>query len=233
MNINILGKFIMKPVEQPLYPKLSSIYNKILQLVSAILLIVLLMTIWVASVDKNQQTIVKHFEQTSNQFLQQSIAGVSLLLEENSVQGNKKSRYALLQKYLNKTAEANFVRDIHLYDETGMLLLSSENKSYSPSSIKSLFGIEQTQKTLNKSAQYIPFIDEIRDGQLKGYLRITIEKSLLISTLEQESQDRQALYRVLLIIAGIIGFLLTRGLNRFSRQGFRMPAPATVTRNQQ
>ncbi len=224
MNINILGKFIMKPVEQPLYPKLSSIYNKILQLVSAILLIVTLMTIWLSSVERSQHTISQHFEQTAKQFLQQAIAGTSILLEENSLKTNKISHHALLQKYLNKMAEANFVRDIHLYDETGLLILESKGKNYSPSSIKVLFGIDQAQKTLDKSEKYVPFISEIRHKQLKGYLRVTIEKSLLISTLEQESHDRQALFRVLLIIAGLIGFLLTRGLNRFSRQGFRMPA---------
>jgi membrane protein len=227
MNINILGKFIMKPVEQPLYPKLSSIYNKILQLVSAILLIVVLMTILVSSVEKSQQTITQHFEQTAKQFLQQTIAGTSILLEENALKTNKKSHHALLQKYLNKMAEADFVRDIHLYDESGTLTLVSENKNYSSSSIKILFGIDQAQRTLDKSEKYVPFIGEIRHVQLKGYLRVTIEKSLLMSALEQEGQDRQDLYRILLIIAGLIGFLLTRGLNRFSRQGFRMPVATT------
>ncbi len=224
MNISILSEFIMKPVEQPLYPKLSSIYNKILQLVSAILLIVVLMTIWVSTVEKSQHTITLHFEQTAKQFLQQAIAGTSTLLDDDTfVKATKKTRYALLQKYLNKMAEADFVRSIHFYDETGSLLLVSQHENYSPSSVNALFGIDRARKTLDKSAKYVPFIAEIRNEQLKGYLRITVEKSLVISALAQESKDRQALYRILLIIAGLIGFLLTRGLNRFSRQGFRMP----------
>ena len=227
MNINILGKFIMKPVEQPLYPKLSSIYNKILQLVSAILLIVVLMSIWVSSVEKNQQVITQQFEQTANQFLQQAIAGTSTLLEQKIVKTNKKARNALLQDYFNKMAEADFVRDIHFYDETGQRVLSSMHEHYTPASIKALFGIEQARKTLDKSAQYVPFIAEIRNETLRGYLRITIEKPLLTSALEQESYDREGLFRVLLILAGIIGFLLTRGLNRFSRQGFRIPTTTT------
>ncbi len=236
MNINIRGKFMMKPVEQPLYPKLSSIYNKILQLVSAILLIVVLMAIWVASVEKSQQIISQHFEQTAKQFLQQAIAGVSTLLAENSVnvgvvkagsvKVSRKTRHALLQNYFNKMAQADFVRDIHLYDATGLLILEAKHENYSSSSIKTLFGIEQAQKTLDKSDLYITFISEIRQEKLKGYLRITLEKSLLTAVLEQESHERQALFRVLLIIAGLIGFLLTRGLNRFSRQGFRVPKSA-------
>ena len=217
----------MKPVEQPLYPKLSSIYNKILQLVSAILLIVVLMTIWLSSVEKSQRTITEHFQQTSQQFLQQAIVGTSVILEENLVNKSKKTRDALLQKYLNKLAEAKFVRDIHLYDETGLLLLSSEHQDYSATSIKLLYGIDKAQKTLNKSEQFLPFIAEIRHQQLTGYLRITFEKSLMVSSLEKESHQQQSLFRILLIVAGLVGFLLTRGLNRFSRQGFRLPNAVT------
>ncbi|MCW8832442.1 MAG: AhpA/YtjB family protein [Colwellia sp.] len=217
----------MKPVEQPLYPKLSSIYNKILQLVSAILLIIILMTIWLSTVEKTDRTISQHFQQTGKQFLQQAIAGTSTLLTENAVIANKKSRLDLLQKYLNNMAEADFVRDIHLYDETGSLLLASEHESYSASSINSLFGIAQARKTLDKSEKYVPFIAEIRHEKLTGYMRVTIERSLITSALVQENDDRQALYRILMIIAGLIGFLLTRGLNRFSRQGFRVPTVST------
>ncbi len=43
---------MMNKLEQPLYPKLSSIYNKILQLVSAILLMIMLMVFLVANTEK-------------------------------------------------------------------------------------------------------------------------------------------------------------------------------------
>jgi len=220
----------MKQLEQPLYPKLSSIYNKILQLLSAILLIVLLMTLWVSTTEKSEQVLSEHFKQTSEKFLQQAVAGVLVLLVENEGAQNKKSRHAQLQSYLNHLGEADFVKQIHFYDETGLLLLKSSSGGEASASIKSLYGIDESLKTRNKSNVYSPFVTEIRTDKLVGYLRLTVEKSYLTDALADDSYSTQTLYRVLLIIAGLVGFLLTRGLNRFSRQGFRLPDSASTVK---
>ena len=217
------SKFIMKKLEQPLYPKLSPIYNKILQLLSAILLILLLMTLWVSTAEKSEQALSLHFEQTADKFLQQAIAGVSVLLVEKGTLQNKKARFAQLQSYLNHLGEADFIKQVHLYDETGLLLLKSTTDGETGNTIKSLYGIDESLQTLNKSGVYSPFIREIRADKLVGYLRLTIEKSYFTATLAKDNYNTQTLYRFLFIIAGVVGFLLTRGLNRFSRQGFRMP----------
>ena len=217
------SRFTVNKTKPPLYPKLSSIYNKILQLVSAILLIALLMAIWVSSAEKSQSVIEQHFEQTARQYLAQTIAGTEAILTKNSVKLSKKSTHALLQSYFNNMATADFVRAIHLYDINGELLLASKGMTDASATIKALYGIEQAHKTLDKSEQYIPFISEIRHEKLTGYLRITLEKSPLTSVLEKEKTEQLNLFRMLLLIAGLVGFLLTRGLNRFSRQGFRVP----------
>ncbi|HCH70878.1 MAG TPA: hypothetical protein DE042_10540 [Colwellia sp.] len=213
----------MNKSEQPLYPKLSPIYNKILQLLSAILLIVLLMTLWLSTAEKSEQVLSLHFKQTADKFLQQAIAGVSVLLVEKEISQSKKSRDAQLQSYLNQLGEADFIKQVHLYDKTGLLLLKSTSDGEASASIKSLYGIDERLKTLNKSSKYSPFVSEIRTEKLIGYLRLTIEKSYLTATLAKDNYNRQTLSRLLLIIAGLVGFLLTRGLNRFSRQGFRIP----------
>jgi len=213
----------MKQSEQPLYPKLSPIYNKILQLLSAILLIVLLMTLWVSTTEKSEQALSLHFEQTAERFLHQAIAGVTVLLVEKETSQSEKSRYSQLQSYLNHLGAADFIKQVHFYDETGLLLFKSEAGGEAGASVKSLYGIDESLKTLNKSSIYSPFVSEIRAGKLIGYLRLTIEKSYLTSTLAKNYEHTQTLYRLLLMIAGVVGFLLTRGLNRFSRQGFRMP----------
>lgn len=216
-------QFMMNKSEQTLYPKLSSIYNKILQLVSAILLIVLLMTFWLGNTERTQQVLQQHFEQVAGGFLQQALAGVSVILAENQETITKKVRNTQLQSYLNNLATADFIKQVHLYDSTGMLLLTSESSDEASTSIKSLYGIDESEFTLNKSNQYFPFIKEIRNEQLIGYLRLTIEKSYVTSYLVKNNDESHTLFRLLFIIAGLIGFLLTRGLNRFSRQGYRAP----------
>ena len=222
---------MMKQSEQPLYPKLSSIYNKILQLVSAILLIVILMTFWVANTEKSTQVLGQHFNNVSSNFLQQAIAGISVLLTENKASISQKTRNAQLQSYLNSLTKTDFVKQVHLYDETGLLLFKSEINGAENTSIKTLFGIDESRKTLDKSARFVPFIGEIRNDKLIGYVRLTVEKSYLTSVLDKNSEENQTLFRLLLIIAGLIGFLLTRGLNRFSRQGFRAPQRSSTIEN--
>ena len=214
---------MMNELEQPLYPKLSSIYNKILQLVSAILLIVVLLAFLIVNTQQGEQVLEQHFEQVADKFLYQAVSGVSVFLNEKSSSLSKKDRFNQLQSYLNNLASAEYIKQIHLYDETGLLLLKSELIGETTSSIKLLYGIDESLQTLDKSKQYIPFVKEIRNDSLNGYLRLTIEKSYLTSDLANKNSENQTLYRALLMVAGLVGFLLTRGLNRFSRQGYRAP----------
>ncbi len=224
------SRFMVNKNKTPLYPKLSSIYNKILQLVSAILLIIILMAIWLSSTEKSQRVIEQHFQQTARQYLQQVVAGTQAILSENTAKISKKTTRLLLQSYLNNIAEANYISSIHLYDDKGRLQLASQSMTDASSSIKAIYGIDQAFNTKDTSEQVIPFISEIRDEKLNGYLRITLEKSLLTSMLEKANHDRLSLFRALLILAGCVGFLLTRGLNRFSRQGFRVPIEQELSR---
>ena len=68
----------------------------------------------------------------------------------------------------------------------------------------------------------MPFVEEIRTENIEGYVRVTLKKSLLTQALHQADMENSERQRVLMVIAGIVGFFLTRGLSRFSRQGFRL-----------
>ena len=61
-------------------------------------------------------------------------------------------------------------------------------------------------------------------------MRLTLDKKYLTLDLLKNNDEQFTLLRLMMIIAGIVGFLLTRGLNRFSRQGFRL---AEATKNSQ
>ncbi|TMM46002.1 hypothetical protein [Colwellia ponticola] len=223
----------MKQTEQSLYPKLSSIYNKILQLASAILIIIVLMGILQATRNKNADNLTAHFNYIAKQQLQQAIVGVAVILEQSHQ--NKAIQEAFLQRYLDGLTQVNFVKQAHLYDATGLLLVSStsveKNKqgyalaSANAKSINDLYGISPYQR--NVTDTLTPFVDEIRytdssNHQLHGYLRFTIEQSYLTDILAKADQEQQDLQRLMLLLAGLVGFLLTRGLNRFSRRGYRL-----------
>lgn len=214
----------MKQPEQPLYPKLSSIYNKILQLASAILLIIVLMSMWQSINVKDQANLQTHFEFVAKQYLQQASSSTQLLLQQKYQ--SKSARNQALQAYLDDVVKVEFINQAHLYDDKGQLLLSAsqsdnlEQKQRTSRTIVELYGIAANKADL--STRYTPFISEIRGEKLYGYIRFTIEESYLTKVLAQADDDRQVVLRLMLLLAGVVGFLLTRGLNRFSRRGYRL-----------
>jgi membrane protein len=227
----------MKQAEQSLYPKLSSIYNKILQLASAILLIIVLMSLLQSTGGKNTDNLTEHFNYIAKQQIQQAIAGVAVILEQSHE--SKIDQDAFLQRYLDGLTKVNFVRQAHLYDASGLLLISSvsvekdqqgnELNAPKAKSINDLYGISPHQRNLTDTLT--PFVEEIRSTdstsyKLHGYLRFTIEQSYLTDILAKADEEQQSLQRLMLLLAGVIGFLLTRGLNRFSRRGYRLDSKA-------
>ncbi len=200
----------MTQSELPLYPKLSSIYNKIMQLAIAIVLIIILMNILLFSQGQNQTNIEQHFRTIGEQYTQQSSNSLSLLLS------NKKTKQT--QQYIDQLVTLIDVKEAHVYDVSGQLLFHSTESN----SINELYGISEFR--VDNSALFIPFVSEVRtlDNQLQGYVRLTLLKSNITEPLLVMNDDNFELFRILLVLAGIIGFLLTRGLNRFSRQGYRL-----------
>jgi len=193
--------------EQPLYPKISSIYNKIMQLAIAIFLIIVLMNLWVFSYGKNQRATQAHFNEVSSQYLTQIASAAKILLHENKND---------VEQYFDEITESPWVKDLSFYDKTGQLVIASDKHS----SINDLFGI--TKNKADRSDEFTTFVQEIREDNLVGYLRLTIENNSITADIDEASEQQYGLVRLMMILAVIVGFLLTRGLNRFSRQGFRL-----------
>ncbi|MGB1263914.1 MAG: AhpA/YtjB family protein [Cognaticolwellia sp.] len=198
----------MKQTEQPLYPKLSSIYNKILQLLVAILLIVLLMNFWVNSRDEQQAQIQMHADKIGQLYLAQAASSAMPYLSKKQSQ---------LQQYTDSLLQQPLVKSVHIYDATGQVIASSARAE----SINDLFGISLNK--INQTQAITPFVQELRSDKLHGYIRLSLHRSILADELSSNSRSQYDIMRLLMIVAGVIGFLLTRGLNRFSRQGFRPP----------
>ena len=202
---------LMTRTEQSLYPKISSIYNKIMQLAIAIFLIIVLMNLWVFSYGNNQQSTKKHFNVVSEQYLSQITTATQILLA--SKHGNGRAE---LQQYYAEITENTWIKEISYYDKTGMLLIASKDHS----SMNDLFGISINKA--NRSKKYSTFVQEVTLEKLHGYVRLTVENHSLTKDLEATSAEQYDLVRLMMILAVVVGFFLTRGLNRFSRQGFRL-----------
>ena len=202
----------MTQIAQPLYPKLSPIYNKIMQLVIAIAFIVILMNLWIYSQTQNKHSIEQQFYDVGHQYLKQTSVGLSVLTPEVKTKESRK----ILQNYVDELEKVDVVKQIHVYDVSGQLIISSQNAK----SIKALFGLSDNE--LDKSQFSVPFVGELRNDAIVGYVRLTLDKHYLTTKLLKNNDEQFTLLRLMMIIAGVVGFLLTRGLNRFSRQGFRL-----------
>lgn len=187
-----------------LYPKLSSSYNKILQLAIAIVLMVITLNLWVQSyIDEKDhiQQQLEHVVQSHAKLVAQS----TFRLWDNSPEA--------FQQFLSDTSALPWVRDISVYEQTGLLRYASEQQV----PVKTLFGFDEGR--VNQSRSLTTVVLPIND---LGYVRITAVNAVFIDDLTAAAEQQHIDFRVMLILAGIVGFLLTRGFNRFSRQSFRL-----------
>ena len=206
----------MQQPELPLYPKLSSIYNKIMQLAIAIVIIVVLMEFWLYASRSMETTISQNFTQTSRDFVSQLNKGFSAVIVSNEALADKQLMNKHLQAFIDQSAQPEWIKDISYYGVTGQLLLSSTDQK----PINALYGISVYQPDL--SDKYSPFVEEVRTDNFHGYLRVTMERGYFTDRLSQANFEHYDFIRIMMILAGLVGFLLTRGLNRFSRQGYRL-----------
>jgi len=123
---------------------------------------------------------------------------------------------AALQTLLEKLTTDKLVHDILLYDQTGQLIASSSNAK----DINSFY--QPASNGSRMASDYAPFVSELRNPELIGYLRMTINQNLLTAPLQQANYDNYELMRLMALFAVVIGYFLTRGFSRFSRQGFRV-----------
>lgn len=198
----------MTQTEVPLYPKISPIYNKILQLAIAIVLIVLLMNFLSQFHSQQIQTIERQQDTISNDYVEQAASTLLVLLASDEKQ--------LVKQQIEQLAKPEKVFSVVLYDETGQTI----ERAGEDVTVNALYGAKGLSD--DRSHSLAPHFIELRSNKLYGYLQMTITKDAWQKELVESNQSSQENLRIMLLLAGIVGFLLTRGLSRFSRQGFRL-----------
>lgn len=198
----------MTDLNEIIYPKVTSIYNKLLQIGVAIILLLMILNLSVMGVDDSEELLESHFNTVARQYLDQAVNTSKVLLATK----NKKQ----LQAFVQSLSDSDLVTEARLYDAQGQTIAESEHSS----SISTLVGIEQS--SIDNSKLYVPFIKEIRTNKLIGYIRLNLVREQVIDTMQGQIYSQFELFRIMLIAAVFAGFLLTRGFNRFSRQGLRV-----------
>lgn len=198
----------MKQTELPFYYKRSPIVNKFIQISVAIVVIFTVLNIWVDNNRIINQSIEDNFYHVGNEYLAQTSDMISFLIKENKSE--------LIPQYIEQASQTPWIKDIHWYDETGQ----HQSTIVEGTRINDLYGV--SPQTLNRSTLYVPFVKEIRHESLIGYLRLTIKQKEFTEHLLNTQEDSSTLWRIMILLSGGAGFFLTRGFNRFSRQGYRL-----------
>lgn len=198
----------MSSLHKQFQPTVTSPYRKLLQIGGGILLLVILLNQLIVNLMDNQEALDEHFEMISDSYIQQSINTGKLLLQRK----DKKQ----VRAFVKSLSVTELVKGATLYDKSGQIIAQSDNRL----SIKELYGIEQG--SVNVAPDTLSIVREIRDGKLIGFIRLTLNKKQFTQKLESQLKEQSEIARLMMLMAIISGFLLTRGFGRFSRQGVRL-----------
>jgi membrane protein len=199
----------MPQSQQIFYPKTIYVYNKITYLAIALIGVVLLIDSWLSTNAIDKKKIESHFSEISYQFVDQASQGIKVFLANNE--------RVLLPQYINSMAKTPLVKSIHLYDQSGQVIVSAVNTDSDVElSINDLYGL--SPESINISSDYIPFVREIRTDALQGYVRITVDKSYVSGELLTTSDNRHTRFAMMIGIAFMVGFLLTKTFSGWRNQ---------------
>lgn len=204
----------------------TSVYRRLSQVGLSVGLLVVVLNMWVDTATRNEQ-------------MQLDIASIHtrLMLKQTTqvaLRQIKAKKIDELTLMLNDLASDPYILQSLVYDRTGKLIASSQDakmaheiylKQRTLADSLPPYTPEQTtaQRTENPLLEMKMFVTEIMDGdKLTGYLHVSylhqqaLEKSLKF---HQSSMQKVLL---MMLLCGLIGFMLTRGFSRFSRQSYRI-----------
>ncbi|CAM3866811.1 AhpA/YtjB family protein [Rheinheimera salexigens] len=182
-------------------------YIKLLQVALAVLGIWLLLQAWVMTQQQGKALL----QQQSSQLMRETLITLAdtagYLIENDQLDG--------LEQLTQNVASSNYLFDVVVYDANGVRMSSSENSGpayqlYNPDYIEALTPMVQ------------PIV---KRQQLLGYMKFSLRLDASLTPIAQPWQDLMQQLLLMLLLAGVVGFLLRRGFSRFSRQSLRLKPP--------
>ena len=185
-------------------PDSTSSTIKLLQLSIAIAGVWLLLQGWVWIQQQGKLLL----QQQSTQLTQETLVTLShtaaYLIENDQLDG--------LEQLTQHIAQSPYLHDVVVYDANGMRISWSQGSTparllYSPTHTEPL----------------LPMVQPImRDSQLLGYIKLSLRLDASLTPVVMSWQQLMQFLLLMLVVAGVVGYLLRRGFSRFSRQSLRL-----------
>ena len=189
------------------YVKTSSFSKKMLQLMLAVALVVVTLSLWSDINDKGENLLAENALVLADNVLQQTSHTAKHYIEAGDTEG--------LAILVSSALISDHILEVVVYDKFGQILSQSKNALATKDRFLNI------DKDLEKF-EPIPYVQEVlnADNALIGFIRVTI------LTRNLQKQGMNYLYvlskQVMLItlLAGLIGYLFTVGLRPFSANAY-------------
>lgn len=211
-------------------PKLSStsVYRRLAQILLSLVILVVILNKWVSADLQATSVIEENTKALIDKLVSHSALQASHLIKPNA---NKKTRKTLtiqLQQLLDDLSQDLHIEQAMIYDHQGTTIAKSNGAisaserhqqqlfppdAYTPINIEQAIADNQT----------LAVVHEIRkNDKLLGYLRVNYYHQLLVTPNTPKMRQMMEEVLLMMLLSVVMGFLLTRGFARFSRNTFRM-----------
>lgn len=197
----------------------TSVYRRLSQIGLSVGLLVVVLTMWVQTNAMGEKIQSNSTSTLTRHLAKQSSMAVLRLM--------KKKQIKSLALMLDDLTTDPFIVHGMVYDKTGKIIAQSNNAVTAHES-----HLHSRAATLVETPKGVPislpvqtkmYVSEIMDGdKLLGYLRISfLQQQALKAPLHFHKTIMRKIL-LMMILSGVIGFMLTRGFARFSRNSYRI-----------
>ena len=198
----------------------TSVFRRLAQLVIAVGILIAVLLKWISADNQGKALLSANNDELTHTLATQSAKVAAHFIADKQTD--------FLPRMLNDIASHPHITQAMIYNQHGSEIARSNQaisayESYigQISPYDALTPLNQNQPNKTPNSQWV--VSEIRqEAKLLGYLRLNYQQhQALQSSLGFHKQIMQQIL-LLGLLSGLMGFLLTRGFTRFSRNSFRI-----------
>lgn len=188
----------------PLPPQRPMRRPRLRYLVLAILMLIGLLQLFIYTANHSNTVLERQATLMARVLTNQAALAARRTLDSNDRQA--------AQALVDNLASDPFIVDATLYDSQGVALAVSADAK----SLKELLGFGGVSKLFGEQrvTPYIGVIHADQDGEMLGYMRVTLSHQALLDTMAVPRTEGFDFARVLLLLSGAMGFCLALAVVR-------------------
>ena len=198
----------------------TSVFRRLAQVALSLLLLIFILYKWVEANQQSQASLNDNAQMLINKMVAQSATHASHLMTNN--------QRPQLQQLLADLQSDPHIEQAIIYNQHGTMIAQSQNAVSAFARHQHIQHPPDAYTPINtiitsQPLKSIIVVQEIRlKKQLLGYLSINYYQQLLTSQNKVQQQKMMEEILLMVLLSAVMGFILTRGFARFSRNTFRV-----------